>query len=178
MNLADFDSLRQNLRKALEGEVKTPTALVGLTQKSALKILNLAIGQAVPFARRNYFTVTACRDGKISAQIRFRGNRNHFGGMYAGAIFTLAEIPGGVLTMLNMDKNYYPILKSLNMDFLRVAKTDVSVTFHLSEDQLQQIQMEAATTGKGEFVLQGSILDHNQQEVARSKAVYQVRLKN
>ena len=55
---------------------------------------------AIPFAGRAGFVVEVIGEGYLRARIPLKGNRNHMGSMYAGALFTLAEIPGGVMTIL------------------------------------------------------------------------------
>jgi acyl-coenzyme A thioesterase PaaI-like protein len=54
------------------------------------------------------------------------GNENHVGSMYAGALFTLAELPGGVLALTSFDsQRFYPIVKEASLRFLRPAGSDV-----------------------------------------------------
>ena len=49
-------------------------------------------------------------------------NKNHIGTMYAGALFTLAEMPGGVLFLSSFDnKAFFPIVKELTMKFVKQA---------------------------------------------------------
>lgn len=60
------------------------------------------------------------------------GNENHIGSMYAGALFTLAEIPGGALFLTSFDSaRFYPIVKEMTLRFRRPAKGDIRVEARL-----------------------------------------------
>jgi len=179
MRLSNSGQLREKLRQVLNDELPSASGPFGSAiKKGALKVLNFGIGQSVPFASRNGFRVVDMNKGYIKALIPFKGNKNHFGGMYAGAIFTVAEIPGGVIAMLNFDRKFFPILKSLKVDFRKVAKSDVTVTFEMSESRMRTIENEAEAKGKSEFTLEGSVQNLEGEEVARTYGVYQLRLKS
>lgn len=144
-------------------------------QKGALLTVNKILGVAIPFATRNHFEVIELGNGYLKAKIPLKGNKNHIGTMYAGALFTLAELPGGILSIFNFDSNYYPILKELKMTYLKVAKTDVTVEFSLSENEIRRIEKESSENGKSPFVLHGQLKDAKGNLVAESEAHYQVR---
>ncbi len=86
---------------------------------------------AIPFAPRNHFSVEELRPGYVKARVRLKGNKNHFGNLYAGAYFLVAEIPGGVLTLFDLGPAYTPILKEMTLEFLQPANSDVTVEFEL-----------------------------------------------
>ena len=144
-------------------------------KKGALFTINKMIGIAIPFATRNHFEVVELGNGYLKGKIPLKGNKNHIGTMYAGALFTLAELPGGILSIFNFDSNYYPILKDLKMSYLKVAKTDVTVEFSLSETEIARIEKESSEKGKCPFVLHGQLKDASGAVVAESEAHYQVR---
>ena len=144
-------------------------------KNAALLTINKIVGMAIPFATRNRFEVIELGNGYLKGKIPLKGNKNHIGTMYAGALFTLAELPGGILSIFNFDSNYYPILKELKMSYLKVAKTDVTVEFTLSETEIARIEKESTANGKCPFVLFGQLKDANGVVVAESEAHYQVR---
>lgn len=144
-------------------------------QKAALLAVNKMVGTAIPFASRNNFSVVELADGYVKAKIPLKGNKNHIGTMYAGALFTVAEIPGGILSIFNFGSDYYPILKELKMSYLKVAKTDITVEFSLSADEIARIEKEASEKGKSPFILYGKLKDAKGNIVAESEAHYQVR---
>ena len=104
------------------------------------------------------------------------GNQNHIGTMYAGALFTLAEIPGGAIWLSSFDtRKSYPILKAFNIDFIKPAKGDISYEIGLSQEEVETISQTCLEKGKTEFVLEGQLMDSGGNVVARSKGTYQLR---
>ncbi|MDX1634103.1 MAG: DUF4442 domain-containing protein [Marinobacter sp.] len=139
--------------------------------------VNRVIGLSIPFATRNGFAVEEVRPGYVRAKIRLKGNKNHFGSLYAGAYFLVAEIPGGVLSLFDLGPAYTPILKEMTLQFLAPANSDVTVEFTLAPETLEAIKAEADTTGRAAFSLEGYLYDKEGQHVATSLAHYRVRRK-
>ena len=153
------------------------SSLSQLKVASALKLVTQFVGQAIPFASRNGFKVIDFRPGYVKAFIPLKGNKNHFNAMYAGALFTVAELPGGIISVFSFDERFFPILRDLKMEFIKMAKSDVSVEFELSASELSRLENEAAVHGKCDFVLAGEIKDAKGEVVAKSFANYQLRMK-
>ena len=149
MHLSKTLSLKQLL------DVPSDGFMAKVRRASTLAVINRLIGLKVPFARRNHFKLLALEPGYLKALIPLKPNRNHINTVYAGALFTLAELPGGILALVNFDKSFYPILKSLNMTYLKTAKSDISVEFWFPEEEVSRIKKEAALNGKCDFVLKG-----------------------
>jgi acyl-coenzyme A thioesterase PaaI-like protein len=96
--------------------------------------------------------------------------------VYAGALFTLAEIPGGALFLSSFDTSrFYPIVKALDLQFLKPATADVSVEVALDEARIATLAAEADERGKAEFVLEGQLKMDDGTVVATSRGVYQLR---
>ncbi|CAN0603368.1 unnamed protein product, partial [Ectocarpus sp. 12 AP-2014] len=131
-----------------------------LKKTSGYAAVNRIIGLAIPFAPRNGFSVEEVRPGFVKARIRLKGNKNHFGSLYAGAYFLVAEIPGGVLTLFDLGPAYTPILKEMTLQFLHPANSDVTVTFELDSDTVRAIKAEADETGRAAFALEGMLYDN------------------
>lgn len=148
-----------------------------LKMSAALKLLTQFVGKSIPFAARNGFKVIDYRVGYVKAFIPLKPNKNHFNAMYAGALFTVAELPGGIISILSFDERFYPILKDLKIEFIKMAKTDVTVEFEVTDKQLIQLEEEAMINGRCAFVLEGEIKDLKGEIVAKSYANYQVRLR-
>jgi thioesterase domain-containing protein len=112
----------------------------------------------------------------IKLGLPLEGNVNHIGSIYAGALFTVAELPGGALFLTTFDvERFYPVLKAMDIRFRRPAFTDVTVEASLSQNEVERLIAEADTHGKAEFVLQTQVRDAENQVVAESKGVYQLR---
>lgn len=103
-------------------------------------------------------------------------NMNHIGGMYAGALFTLSEMPGGALFLTTFDVNlFYPIIKEMAIRFRRPVRTDAFIDLIMTEEDVRRITDEAEQNGKADFVLDGEIKDAHGEVVAISHGVYQLR---
>ncbi|PXX91868.1 DUF4442 domain-containing protein [Marinobacter vulgaris] len=151
--------------------------LAWLRKTSGYAAVNRIIGLSIPFAPRNGFSVEEVRPGFVRAKIRLKGNKNHFGSLYAGAYFLVAEIPGGVLTLFDLGPAYTPILKEMTLQFLQPANSDVFVEFSLDEATVEAIKAEADATGRAAFALEGTLYDQHGNHVATSIAQYRVRKK-
>ncbi|WP_372965678.1 YiiD C-terminal domain-containing protein [Marinobacter sp.] len=139
--------------------------------------INRIIGMAIPFATRNGFTVEELRPGYVRAKVKLKGNKNHFGSLYAGAYFLVAEIPGGVMTLFDLGPAYTPILKGMTLEFLQPANSDVEVEFTLPPETVAEVLADADATGRGKFTLEGILRDEEGNHVATSFAQYRVRKK-
>lgn len=144
-------------------------------RRLALSLLNLMIGVAIPFVRRNRFQLVDIRRGHFEARVRLRSNVNHIGTMYAGAMFLLAEVPGGIIALYEFGSAYFPILKDLKMSYLLPAKSDLRIRIDMSEELLNRIVTDADRDGKADFCLTTHLIDRDGQTVAESIANYQLR---
>lgn len=151
--------------------------LAWLKKTGGYAAVNRIIGFSIPFAPRNGFSVEEVRPGYVRAKIRLKGNKNHFGSLYAGAYFLVAEIPGGVLTLFDLGPAYTPILKEMTLQFMQPANSDVTVEFELPPETVAGILSDADATGRAKFSLEGKLMDDDGNHVATSIAHYRVRKK-
>lgn len=163
------------LARQIPAEREDEGVMRRLVRKAILGPVNRLVHLAIPFAGRSGFEIEALQPGYLRARMPFKGNRNHIGTMYAGALFTLAEIPGGVIVIFDMGAAFIPILKSLEMTYLKTARTDVTVEFHFPPEQRDAVMSEVRQQGKAEFVLKADLTDERGEVVAKSHALYQVR---
>lgn len=93
MNLSD------RLRTATGGAVERARC-AGLPVDAAQRLLIKRLSRyVIPFVRRSGVRVLALEAGRVVCEMPLKGNVNHIGTMYAGALFTLAEFPGGPLML-------------------------------------------------------------------------------
>lgn len=131
---------------------------------------------SIPFAERAGIDLLEFERGHVKMKIPFEGNQNHVGMMYAGALFTLAEIPGGALFMSAFDMSkFFPIVTEMNIKYLKPAMTDITVEASLSEEEIARITEEAEANGKAKFVLDLELKDANNEVVSITSATYQAR---
>ena len=70
------------------------------------------VEKKIAFVERMGLKVLELMPGSVKLMAPLRGNENHIGSMYAGALFTLAEIPGGALILATFDPTRcYPLIK-------------------------------------------------------------------
>ena len=130
----------------------------------------------IPFVRRTGVRVVELESGRVICEMPLRGNVNHIGTMYAGALFTLAEFPGGPLMLATFGmRRFIPIVTALDMEFIKVAKGNVRIELAMSRSEIARVESETLAEGKSEFVLQGELTDPDGAVVARSRATYQMR---
>lgn len=131
---------------------------------------------AIPFVRRTGVRVLALESGRVVCKMPLKGNVNHIGTMYAGALFTLAEFPGGPLMLATFGmRRFIPIVTELDLEFVKAAKTDVRVELTMPVDEAERIEAETLAHGQAEFMLEGELKNDDGEIVARSKARYQMR---
>jgi len=134
------------------------------------------IEEKIPFVQRTGLVVEALAPGHVCLRMPLEGNQNHIGSMYAGALFTLAEIPGGALFLTSFDvERFYPVVKELRLRFSRPAVGDIRVEARLNEEEIERLQREATLKGKAEYELRLQLVDALGQRVAESEGLYQLR---
>lgn len=134
------------------------------------------IENKIDFVRRMGLKVLEAKPRYVKLAAPLSGNENHVGSMYAGAQFTLAEIPGGALAFSTFDlERYYPVVKEISIRFRRPALGDLTIEIAMSEAEARRIAAEAEENGKAEYVLEGILRDASGETVALSRGVYQLR---
>lgn len=129
-----------------------------------------------PFAERMGVRLDAIRPGYCRMTAPLEDNGNHIGTMYAGALFTLAELPGGAIFLSTFDAaRYYPIVKGMDIRFLKPATTDISVEVSIDQAEVDRIHTAAADAGKADFGWTCELTDTTGLVVARSINDYQLR---
>lgn len=141
-----------------------------------LEQLTAGVRAMIPIMDAMELTVVDARRGQAAAQIPPAPNANHFGAIYAGSLFTVAEMLGGVLGFNTFDLDgFIPIVKSLEIRFLRPATTTVTARTSIDDAEIARIEAEAQANGKAEFVLTTEVTDEAGTVVAATEGVYQVR---
>ncbi|CAE6948426.1 MULTISPECIES: YiiD C-terminal domain-containing protein [Pseudomonas] len=132
--------------------------------------------EQIAFVKRSGLKAEALQPGFVRLRMPLAGNTNHIGSMYAGALFTLAEIPGGALFVTSFDvKRFFPIIKEMNLRFRRPASSDIFVEATLSQEQIVALQDQAEREGKAEYELALELTDETGEIVAVSHGQYQLR---
>lgn len=145
-------------------------------QQSPTAAMTDYVHGAIPILGAMGLEVIEAAHGRAAARIPVDPNKNHFGVIYAGSLFTVAEMLGGVIgfTSLSMD-GFVPLVKGLDIRFLRPATTTVTASTSLSDDEIARVRSEAEANGKADFELVCEIVDENGVVVASTRGDYQIR---
>jgi len=132
--------------------------------------------EQIAFVKRSGLKAEVLEPGFVRLRMPLQGNQNHINSMYAGALFTLAEIPGGALFMTSFDvQGYYPIIKEMTLRFRRPATSDILVEARLDQAQAARITTQADAEGKADYRLDLELKDTAGEVVAISQGLYQLR---
>jgi acyl-coenzyme A thioesterase PaaI-like protein len=134
------------------------------------------IEQAIPFAGRTEVKVLTMEPGYVKMLMPLEPNVNHVGSMYAGALFTLAELPGGAIFLTTFDASrFYPLIKGMDIKFVKPATSDITVEVRLEPEEAARIQRAANEAGKADYDWQCELRDASGQVVCVSSNRYQLR---
>ena len=135
---------------------------------------------SVPILGAMGIRVVEVRPGHAAADLPAEPNVNHFGVTYAGSLFSVAEMLGGVLCLATFDlegelAGCVPVVKESTIRFRRPALGVVRAVASLSDDEAARVRRDALASGKGEFVLEATLTDAQGEVVATTIGTYQLR---
>lgn len=134
------------------------------------------VEEGIAFVQRAGLKVEAMERGYVRCRMPLKGNENHIGTMYAGALYTLAEIPGGALFLSSFDTSrYFPIIREHRIRYTGAVTSNALVELRMEDAEIDRIQQQADAHGKAEFTLDTTITDTKGNPVAESEGVYQLR---
>ena len=130
----------------------------------------------VPILGAMGLEVLEAAPGRAAARIPTGPNVNHFGVTYAGSLFSVAEMLGGIIGGFFDVPGAIPIVKRLEIDFTRPAMTASTARTTLSDEEIARVQDEATTNGKANFELLTEVTDDEGTVVAKTHGFYQLRV--
>ena len=137
--------------------------------------LQQLVQNGIPFVQRTGLEILEARRGYVKLKMPLKGNENHVNTMYLGAQCVLVDMPGGSLFLTSFDREkYFPVVKEMTLRYLKMAKTDLFIEGHLSEEKIDALQQEVEEKGKADFDLEFDILDTNGVLVTQAKAIYTI----
>jgi thioesterase domain-containing protein len=141
-----------------------------------LDSMNLMLEQLIPRAHQMGVHFVELRRGYVRAELPFEGNGNHFGTVYAGVIFTLAEVLGGAMHFASFDSStHYPLIRGMQISYLKPGRGALSASATLDEQTITRVIDEAGPDGKAAFELHAEVTDENGVVVATTVGDYQIR---
>ncbi|WP_350355755.1 PaaI family thioesterase [Mycobacterium paraterrae] len=141
-----------------------------------VEMMNATLGSTIPTAKNMGVQVVEARRGYAAATVPVEGNGNHFGVIYAGVQFTVAEILGGIISLTTFDSSkYFPLVKNIDISFVAMAKSELRAEASLDDETIARIDAEAADRGKVDFELEATVVDADGKTVATTRGLYQLR---
>jgi acyl-coenzyme A thioesterase PaaI-like protein len=101
------------------------------------------------------------------------GNSNHLGGVYAGAIFTLAEFPFGMMCINKFGMSeIVPVIGEITIRFLAPAIGDLTVELTVADEEWDEIERETKAHGKFKIIKDIEVKDAQGKVNTILKATY------
>lgn len=131
--------------------------------------LSKIFGQAVPMVGTGNIRYLEATPTRVVCHIpNRRGMQNHIKGVHAAAMALLAETATGFVTVLNVPDDRLLLIKTLHVDYKRVAKGGLTATATLTDAQQQQIIHEP----KGEVTVAVTVVDESGQEPIHCEMIW------
>jgi len=141
---------------------------------SDLDAASMAILENIPITAAMGVRVVSLAPGTGAIEAPPEPNINHAGMMYAGSLFTLGELLGGLLPPVTWDiAGYVPVVAGLDIKFRRPAYGTIRATATVADEDLERVRSElAAGEPKIRFPLSSSLTDESGTEVATTIGQY------
>lgn len=147
-----------------------------MTEQTDLAAATANVHQMVPILGAMGLEVIEAAPGSAAARIPTGPNVNHFGVTYAGSLFSVAEMLGGILGGFFDVPGAVPLVKRLEIDFTRPAMSAATARTTLADDERARVQAEATEVGKSNFELVTEVTDEDGVVVAKTRGFYQLRV--
>ena len=92
--------------------------------------------------------------------------RNHHGWIFGGSLCAMVDPFFGLMLQRRLGNDYFICDRGMSIRFVRPAKTDVTATFRLPEEVVEQIASDVRRHGTTEPVLTVDIVDAHGEVVA------------
>lgn len=141
-----------------------------------LDALTAEIRTLVPTLDALGLEVVEARPGRVAARIPAEPNANHFGVVYAGSLFSVAEMLGGLIARTTFPlPGFVPVIKRAEIAYHRPATSSVRADASLPEEEHVRVPTEAHERGKADYALTVEVTDEQGEPVATLTADYQLR---
>jgi acyl-coenzyme A thioesterase PaaI-like protein len=147
-----------------------------VSSPASIDAMNAAFAQTIPVAANMGVRFTEMRPGFVQATVPFEGNGNHFGVIYAGVIFTVAEVLGGAMHVATFDAStHYPLVRGLSIEFRAPGRGPLTATATLDDEVIAAVRAAAAEGSKVPFELRAEVTAEDGSLVAATVGDYQIR---
>jgi acyl-coenzyme A thioesterase PaaI-like protein len=94
--------------------------------------------------------------------------RNHIGGLHACSMALAAESATGLLLGMNVPDTHLPLLKRMEIDYVRRCSGGIRATAALSEEDAERIR----TSDRGDVTVPCTVVDESGNEPVRATMVW------
>ncbi|MEJ5308803.1 MAG: PaaI family thioesterase [Anaerolineae bacterium] len=135
------------------------------------------IEEKVPLAGFIGLEVDAVETGRARLRMPFSPQiKNHLDIAYAGAIFALAEIAGGVAMLSAFEQEGYTVLaRRMEIDYVRPSRSDLWCEVTVPDAVIADSREAVRVAGKADVVLPIEVHDERGRVIARVSAFYYLR---
>lgn len=116
------------------------------------------------------------RTFEVEMRLRF-WNRNYVGSHFGGSLYTMCDPFYMLILIENLGRGYEVWDKAATIRFRRPGRTTVRATFHVSEQEIEEIRRQAESQGKVEPRFSVDVLDRDGNVVAEVEKLLSVRKK-
>ena len=142
----------------------------------SLQVVIDMVENQFPLLKAMGLEVLVLEPGRVKLRLPKVGNENHMGSIWAGALFTLAELPGGALVYSLFDGgDYLPMVKEMTIRYRRPALTDAFIEMTLPRERAGGMKTEADANGYADFTLEGEVTDAHGEVVAVTRGEYRMQ---
>lgn len=125
------------------------------------------------FVERAGLEVLHVERGRVVLRLPLEPNVNHVGISYAGALFTLAEVPGGVLFMSAFDvTRFYPVVGEVNIRFAAPVSGAALVDARMTDEEIERVAGDLEAEGKARWKLSHDLIGEDGKTVATAEGTY------
>ncbi|MCB9032964.1 MAG: DUF4442 domain-containing protein [Chitinophagales bacterium] len=134
-----------------------------------MKGVSTLIGTVVPFVGTSNIHFEKITNNELIVSVaNKRKVRNHIGQVHAAAMALLAETATGILVGYNLPDDKLPLIKTMNINFVRRTKGAIKAVATLTDEQILNI-ME---TDKGEVSVAVKVTDETDNEVIKAEMIW------
>lgn len=117
--------------------------MAGEAAPDLLAVRTREVRESIPLLEAMDVRVVELGSGHAAVEAPLEANRNHVGMMYAGALFSLAEVLGGLIPAATWDcDGYVPIVAGMEISFVRPATSTIRASARLSPSEVVRVAAE------------------------------------
>jgi uncharacterized protein (TIGR00369 family) len=135
---------------------KTAAKLQNLPEFMRSFAMSKAFGAVIKYAGHSGVRFEKLSKNECVVSIKNKKKvQNHIGGVHAAAMALLAETATGFVFGMNVPDSKLPLIKKMNIDYVKRSTGDMRAVATLTDEQIQTIQTEE----KGEVIVLVTITD-------------------